>query len=1059
MYLGRNAEGAFQTLAVDLRKLRNVLEDIEEATPDESHRRVLAQIPQCKAILLGLDLTLLSENSQPQSVLAAKASIQVMTNCLTYALDDIPTCSQQEGDLTQNMPAKVGAARRSTPSNDVAQSTDASSAATNTSSSNRSSADVVGLASGQLPKTSVISLQAIVEGKRALKPISHRDATSKPADMSSVDWRPSFALDDSVSFHEPRACKFFTARLIRPQPVIPRIAVNDYDGEVPTADMLEESSCSDTDGSKSSGVSDRSEDLHGSTAFTRSQFSRVQAEHNVSLTAHEYVPYRPWYCTTDPSTPVAENFHNLINEDDTFALQEVDNERSTNGVADKAPLQITTNNILHANPPPTVPYLDIKHEHRPVLSKQTETSHAVPLMPARPPPRPPTTRNKRKPPVPPPRRRLLQDVNPSLSAKEGLLATSKLPASAQGASTVGSQTRSSADIYSAPPILVDSQDLLNRNLIIRQRASTGDLEIRTTHTHPKAKYHRDRLLQGLRQPGSGIDMRLSRPASTPELKTSEPGPRISSVVLEQGPQTSPPSADNRTAVRFDDKPCDLREALQDMRAVEAKRIRDICESLNSRQWAKAESYLTYHLNTLKGSADSECARRIRHLLGVCASYRGHWRQVLDLFISVVRTPIIDTSKLDDGDRAASYWLADTYALLGRTREALLAYCLAGSCGRSTSSSGQNSSWRCLLAEQRLLRHAVSDAAYEAVCADDSLPTSHAANGQLLHSDLVSQDVSKACFQACSARAEEDDCEFHDRSPHSSNPTRPDRPQWYQMHISPLHFEHDQIWPLAQDTTFSTAAVTQARILPRETDFFKAAQNHPETLLPGQSLSFPISRTSPGEGLTHLIPALRETLRTLSMGWTEVCSPREVGFMVAYTAIENGITTMNYFKLEIVRIPFSAECGVVFCSGKTSTSSARITSQLSRIGKRLASVATRKAVKACLRTTLTAICERRCVTEMSAAAAANSSKLLPPLPPSMMPDLPVQPLPLPVVPAPAPAPTPTPPSPSPSPSPSPPPSSRNLTTTTRTAMTTTTMGTSVSLHGLESSPSSMKRTLQ
>jgi hypothetical protein len=58
MNTGRVAEGAIQTPAVDLRKLRNILEDIEEATSEGSHGRIFAQVPQCKAILLGLDLTL-----------------------------------------------------------------------------------------------------------------------------------------------------------------------------------------------------------------------------------------------------------------------------------------------------------------------------------------------------------------------------------------------------------------------------------------------------------------------------------------------------------------------------------------------------------------------------------------------------------------------------------------------------------------------------------------------------------------------------------------------------------------------------------------------------------------------------------------------------------------------------------------------------------------------------------------------------------------------------------------------------------------------------------------
>ena len=170
---GRDAEGAFKTLAVDLRKLRNILEDIEEATPDESHGKTFAQVPQCKAILLGLDLTLQSgcsleqQNSRSQSVLTAKASVQIMTSCLAFALDTVPRRSPHEVDLTHDMPTDGGAARRSVESNasnDGTLSTDRTAATTNTISSNRSSARIVSLESGHLSKMSVISLQAIVNG-------------------------------------------------------------------------------------------------------------------------------------------------------------------------------------------------------------------------------------------------------------------------------------------------------------------------------------------------------------------------------------------------------------------------------------------------------------------------------------------------------------------------------------------------------------------------------------------------------------------------------------------------------------------------------------------------------------------------------------------------------------------------------------------------------------------------------------------------------------------------------------------------------------------------------
>lgn len=522
-------------------------------------------------------------------------------------------------------------------------------------------------------------------------------------------------------------------------------------------------------------------------------------------------------------------------------------------------------------------------------------------------------------------------------------------------------------------MLVSLQDVLDRSLAIRQRASTGDLAFQTARTHSGAKCQRDCSLQRLGRPSPGIDMRLIRPASTPELNSFMSKPTIPPAVPELEAREPSFPAEDHTDLQLEDEPCDIKEVLQDMRAVESKRIRDICESFNARQWAKVEVYLTYHLSTLKPSANNEQARRVRHLLGVCVSYRGHWRRALTLFISVLRTPVQDTRKLDDGDRAAFYWLADAYALLGHLMEALLTYCLAGSGCQSACGSGPNGSWRCLLAEQKLLRQTVSNAAFEAVWADDSFRTGQAADGQLLHSSILSQDAAQTCLQALSSRSEEH-CEVHDLTKQE----RPNNPEWYQTRISPLRFDPDQVWPMPYDTTFSTANVVRGRIVPYETDLLQAFQHHPDTLLPRQSLSFPmmISKTVSGEGLTHLIPALRETLQILSMGWSEVLNPRDVSFRVAYTAIENSIATVKYFKLEVVRMPFSV--GLILCSGKTSSSSARRTmSEVSRIGKKIAAAATGRAVRSCLRTTLEAvICERR---RREASAGGDSSKCLPPLP--------------------------------------------------------------------------------
>jgi hypothetical protein len=987
-----------------------------------------------------------------------------MTSCLAFALDTVPRRSPHEVDLTHNMPTDGGAARRSVESNasnDGTLSTDSTAATTNTISSNRSSARIVSLESGHLSKMSVISLQAIVNGKRALKPVPHRKATLTPADTGSIDWCSPFASNNSVSSsNDPQAYEPDTEWPAKSSPIIPRITIKGCDEKTfeTTAEMREGSSCSDTDGSRLSCNSDRSGDRPGSTTSTKSQVNRPHSRHsNASPTGQVYVPYRPWYLTPKSPGSVANRHQNVRNEDDTFALRELDKEQSKAKMAEITSLDTSTD-LLLAELQPLVRCNGINHEPRTIFSEQAETAHVVPIMPARPPPRPPITRNKRKPPVPPPRRRLLRDLSPSLSAQQGFSPMPTLSSvSTQAITSAGLQKRSRAVMEYEPTLLVSLQDVLDRSLAIRQRASTGDLVTQKEHTHSAtarlcrsspAESHRDDLPRSLRRLSPNIDMRLSRPASTPELNPFKSEPTNPPGVSELEVREQSLLTENQATIRFDDEPCDIKEVLQDMRAVENKRIRDICESWNNKQWAKVEVYLTYHLSTLKASANSERARRIRHLLGVCASYRGHWQRSLSLFISVLRTPVEDIKKLDDGDLAAFYWLADTYALLGSPREALLAYCLGGCCGHGQSASGsgsKGSSWRCLVVERKLLRQTVSDTAFEAIWANDFFRTGTAVDGQLLHSTIVSQAAAQACLQECAARAEEEACEVHARDHHSASQNRPDKPEPYQMHISPLHFEPDQLWPMPHDTTFSTSSVTRGRIFTHGTDLILAFQQHPETFLPRQSHSFPtIARTVTGEGLTQLIRALRETLQTLSMSWTEVLAPRDVSFMVAYTAIEDGIATVKYFKLDIVKLPFGIEYGVVLCSGRTSSSARITTSEISKIGRRLAAATTRRAVRNCLRTTLEAVvCERR------RRAASKFSRVLPALPPLV--DVPVQPLPLPVVPAPAPAPTPTPPSPSPSPSPSPPPSSNDQTTTTETEM-------SASLHELESSSPRTRRSV-
>ena len=104
---GRDASSQYQELTVDLRRLRNLLEDVEEHVAEDvsfnkSSRQISTQILQCKAILCGLDLNLKSfqcstqeeQNVQPEAVLGLKASVQMATHSLSVVFEALITTSQ-----------------------------------------------------------------------------------------------------------------------------------------------------------------------------------------------------------------------------------------------------------------------------------------------------------------------------------------------------------------------------------------------------------------------------------------------------------------------------------------------------------------------------------------------------------------------------------------------------------------------------------------------------------------------------------------------------------------------------------------------------------------------------------------------------------------------------------------------------------------------------------------------------------------------------------------------------------------------------------------------------
>ncbi|KAK5122217.1 hypothetical protein LTR85_004127 [Meristemomyces frigidus] len=94
-------------------------------------------------------------------------------------------------------------------------------------------------------------------------------------------------------------------------------------------------------------------------------------------------------------------------------------------------------------------------------------------------------------------------------------------------------------------------------------------------------------------------------------------------------------------------------------------VRHCVNSFNRSCWDEAEAYLMGYLERLMERDDHQLARRVRHLIGVCASCKGETRRAINLFLTVLQTPVTDALALDAGECAAAYWLGDCYAMLNR----------------------------------------------------------------------------------------------------------------------------------------------------------------------------------------------------------------------------------------------------------------------------------------------------------------------------------------------------------------------------------------------------------
>jgi len=893
---------------------------VEDFSLEHSSCQISTPILQCKAILCGLDLNLKSSQSsaqqqqlnvQPEAVLALQASVQVVTHSLSVIFEALIGRSQLNNAEAGGLPSTSITHQPS----HTGDSRNGVSTATNVTLRVRNSARIISLSGGR-PVGVASGGLSLEHNDRELTRSPFRSRRALTAPPVPADWHSPFSVPDPLAYDTSRACTMLTDYHVRPKTTVSRIFVSkcdEADDDPPVlADTAKERSSLDI---HSPVLEHWTTDVPQRRHSEDSSSTRRGSEASAGAACTMYVPYRPWY------EPIKKMDSHL----------------------DMQSVQEHSDDPHEADPTPTRAAITSPSA---IIEPETERSSPPTPMPTRSPPPPPLSqlvRNKRKPPVPPRRRRQSCPMKETSDTRASLLART-------GARVVQDSISGLVKL----PYLDELKHVLKGNPLSQRRMSTEESRLAKNNDPPtslgRSHIQRARSMEVIVKPRRyTIEMRRSRSASAPELTT--PSSRLSMFPrLFERPAESivaPVELEHTVQARPDenDHIGQVPESLDP--SLMLTRMDNICASWNSRYWSKAESYLTRHLTMVQH--DHEIARKVRHLLGVCASYRGQWQRALAYFISVINKPVRELNQLDSGDKAAFYWLGDTYALLNLNEEALLAYCLAGSCNETLSSSFSPRSNRCLLVCQERLRQTVSKSSFKDRWADASFSNGHAPRGGILHCTVVTQPVAQSCLQPQGHQ-----CSLHAANKNSLTQDLDYTPISDMLLIAPSHLESTSRWPMPHDPTFNFQGVLEGSLIAKHINIMNVLQQNPEALYFSRCFS-PNLSSSHCVDLRRLIAAVRESLKTLAMRWHEIVSRSGVFFLVQYDSVDGHIATMDYFRIEVTRLSLRNGFGLNFCSENTNR--ARRTSTYYHTNDTLDG-ATKRELKRCLRTAIESACARQ-----------------------------------------------------------------------------------------------------
>jgi hypothetical protein len=554
-----------------------------------------------------------------EAVLALKAAVQVATHSLSISFEGLVGT----GRLNYLGASDVPLTSVEPPSH-PGISRNGLSTATNVTLRVRNSARIISLSGGRPVGVATGGLSLEHNDRESNQsPFGSRRAFTVPP--MPADWHSPFSVPDPLAYDASRACTMLTDPRVRPATTVPKIVVNGCDA----ADDREPNWTDSAEKCWSPEVMSPALKEHSIRASERHypenpSSTRHENEARAGVACTMYVPYRPWY------EPIKKMDSHL----DMYSVQELSDDRH-----EADPTSAST-----ATPSPSV-----------ITEEEAEDS-SMP-MPIRSPPSLPLSqivRNKRKPPVPPRRRKKRSPTRETSHMPVSLIVRT-------GARVVEGSISGLVKL----PYLDELKQVFKGKPLLKRRASTGESPLATNdnpsipvrHKHISRARSMDVIVKPL---AHHTEMRRTRSASAPELTTpSLRSPSFPRLFELPAVSTRSPVESTHTDQVAPDK---NDRIAQDPESFDPTlmftRMDHICASWNSRYWAKAESYLTRHLTMVRH--DYEIARKVRHLLGVCASYRGQWHRALAYFISVINKPVRELNQLDTGDKAAFYWLGDTY---------------------------------------------------------------------------------------------------------------------------------------------------------------------------------------------------------------------------------------------------------------------------------------------------------------------------------------------------------------------------------------------------------------